>query len=77
MFYMITAEECPWCDKAKEFLENKGEGLRAFSIKDHPMLAKVMVVSKMKTVPQVWCEHEHIGGYEDLVKWYNDNMENE
>lgn len=76
MFYILTREDCIWCDKAKELLATKGEGFRAFSYQEHPLLIKLMITSNMKTVPQVWCENEHIGGYKDLEEWFDSNKEN-
>lgn len=49
-------------------LDKKGEGYQAFSYDTHPMLAKVMVVAGMKTVPQVWHDKQHIGGADDLER---------
>lgn len=71
MFYILTQPNCSWCDKAKELLEKKGEGYKAFSHTEHVMLRKLMLSANMRTVPQVWCEGKHIGGYEDLVKWFD------
>lgn len=71
-YYIITREDCSWCDKAKDLLEQHGEGLRAFSYLDHPMFVKLMITSKMKTVPQIWHDNTYIGGYEDLAKYLLD-----
>jgi glutaredoxin len=31
-----------------------------------PIIIKLMIVAGLKTVPQIWCENEHIGGYNEL-----------
>jgi glutaredoxin len=74
MFHIITKPDCPWCDKAKELLNEKGIGFTAYLYNDHPMIVKLMFTSGLKTVPQIWHNSTHIGGYEDLEDWllYND-----
>lgn len=67
-YYIITREDCSWCDKAKDLLEQQGEAVKAFSYLDHPMIVKLLITSKMKTVPQIWHENKYIGGYAELYK---------
>lgn len=69
MFYIITREDCPWCDKAKEALDNRGEPYEAFLYTDHPMIVKLMGKAGLKTVPQIWYEGTYIGGYTDLYSY--------
>lgn len=69
MFYIITREDCSWCDKAKEALDNRGEPYEAFLYTEHPLIVKLMITSKMKTVPQIWHENTHIGGCAELYKY--------
>ena len=68
-YYIITREDCSWCDKAKEALNNRGEAVMAFLYTDHPMIVKLMITSKMKTVPQIWHENTYIGGCAELYKY--------
>lgn len=72
MWYLITKPDCEWCDKAKEFITERGEGFVAFSYDDHPMILKLMMFAGLKSVPQIWCGTEYVGGYTDLVKWTED-----
>ena len=69
MFYIITREDCSWCDKAKEALNNRGEPVMAFLYTDHPLIVKLMITSKLKTVPQIWHESAYIGGCAELYKY--------
>ena len=41
----------------------------AFLYTDHPMIIKLMITSKMKTVPQIWHENTYIGGCAELYKY--------
>ena len=70
MFYLITKTDCPWCDKAKELLQQREAPFGAFHYNEHPMIVKLMSKAGLKTVPQIWCEGEYIGGYENLVEWF-------
>lgn len=69
MFYIISRDDCSWCDKAMAELDNRGEPHQAFLYTDHPMIIKLMVSSKMKTVPQIWHENTYIGGCAELYKY--------
>lgn len=69
MFYIITREDCSWCDKAKEALDKRGEAVMAFLYTDHPMIVKLMGKAGLKTVPQIWHEGTYIGGYTDLYSY--------
>lgn len=72
MYYIITREDCIWCDKAKQFLEENGEGYQAFLYSDNPMIIKLMIKAGLKTVPQVWYHNTYVGGYEDLVAFHKE-----
>jgi len=50
-------------------LDKRGKVYQAFSYETHPMLAKVMVVANMKTVPQIWKDKDYIGGADELEKY--------
>jgi len=79
-FKMLSKDNCPWCDKAKQLLEEKGVPYRDFHYNEHPMIMLLMRKSSMTTVPQVWIDHPsgkpfYIGGYEDLVEWFEKQEE--
>ena len=69
MFYIITREDCSWCDKAKEALNNRGEPDEAFLYTEHPMIKKLMGKAGLKTVPQIWHGIVYIGGCADLYEY--------
>jgi len=73
MFYMITKGDCPWCDKAKELLQQRKAPLGVFHYDEHLMIVKLMRGFGLRTVPQIWYEDEYIGGYENLVEWLKNN----
>ena len=73
-YYILTREDCKWCDKAKALLDEKGLGYQALSYTEHPILSKLIKLTSIKTVPQIWLDNKHIGGYSEL---YNSFFESE
>jgi len=69
MFYIITREDCLWCDRAKEALNNRGEPYEAFLYTEHAMVRKLMIKSGIKTVPQIWYDDQYIGGCTELFSY--------
>lgn len=73
-WYILGREDCPWCDRAADELEKRGEIYEDFNYNDNPMFLKLMFVAGLKTVPQIWYGGQHIGGYDDLVKFFESDM---
>ena len=71
MYFVLTRNNCVWCDKAKQLLEEKGEAYQASSLEDNPLLIELMKKADLKTVPQIWEDAEHIGGYTELERKLN------
>ena len=72
MYFILTRNDCVWCDRAKQLLEEQGEAYSASSLDDNPVLIRLMLKANLKTVPQIWHGAEHIGGYENLVEHFHD-----
>ena len=66
MYYILTRNECDYCEKAKQLLIENGKAYSQTGILADPIIIKLMIVAKLKTVPQIWCDNEHIGGYAEL-----------
>lgn len=73
MFSLITKPDCPWCDRAKELLEEKGYTYRTFDYNEPFIVLLLLKKAGLKTVPQIWLNNDHIGGYEDLVEWFEEH----
>lgn len=68
MYLVLGRRNCPFCDKAKERLEQDGLPYVYVDImetQEHTTLFKDMLVNKMnvRTVPQVF---KLVGGYDNL-----------
>lgn len=66
---MYTTEVCPYCVRAKQLLGNKGvteiEEIRVDLQPDLRM--EMMEKTGRRTVPQIYIDDRHIGGYDDLA----------
>ena len=66
---MYTTAYCPYCTRAKQFLQAKGV-LQLDEIRiDTDAAARIvmMEVTGRRTVPQIFIGATHVGGYDDLV----------
>ena len=82
MFEIYGRNNCQWCKQAIALVREGDFDYKYFNIEEDP---KALIAFKehfpgAKTVPQIrintWTNDsygttEHIGGYEDLVKWLN------
>lgn len=73
MYVIITKPDCPWCEKAKNFLRSREDIFSEFSLANHPILIDFLRANKLTTVPQIFHNGDLIGGYEDLVDFTNWN----
>ena len=65
---MYTSNSCPFCEKAKTLLKMKGVEWIEYNIQEDPTkVAEVLQRSGgKKTVPQIFINNKHIGGYSEL-----------
>ncbi len=65
---LYTTLSCPYCEMAKKLLLNKGQtDIEVFYIDRDPQLKDVMIrLTGQRTVPQIFINGIHVGGYNDL-----------
>jgi len=65
---MYTTAICPYCVRAKYLLERKGVSFEEIRI-DHnqEIMQEMMRRSNRHTVPQIFIDDYHVGGYDDLA----------
>ena len=65
---IYTKDYCPYCVKAKNLLQLKGQTVTEIDITNDPETAVKMVekAGGRKTVPQIFINDKHIGGCDDL-----------
>lgn len=67
-YYIVTKDNCPWCDKAKWLLKEHFEEYVTLNITEFPPLVQLLKGSGIKTVPQIWDKNMNlIGGYQELA----------
>ena len=66
---MYTTGYCPYCTRAKQFLQAKGVAQIEEIRIDTDAAARIvmMEVTGRRTVPQIFIRATHVGGYDDLV----------
>lgn len=58
---------CPYCARARMLLEDKGVAFKEIRVDLEPSLRGVMEQkSGQRTVPQIWVDDHHVGGFTDL-----------
>ncbi|MBS0359414.1 MAG: glutaredoxin 3 [Proteobacteria bacterium] len=64
---VYSKESCPYCVQAKELLKRKGVDYQEIRVDLDPMqLQEMMERSGRRTVPQIFINEHHVGGYDDL-----------
>lgn len=62
---------CPYCKAAKRLLTSKGLTFEEIDVLESPeRFEEMLKLSQRRTVPQIFFDDEHIGGYTDLVHYY-------
>lgn len=64
---VYTKDHCPFCDRAKLLLTQKGVAFEEISLgSDREKLMALVEKTGMRTVPQIFINETLIGGYDDL-----------
>lgn len=64
---LYSKKWCPYCRKAKAFLKTKGLSYKEYNVDNESKLAEMEERSGRKTVPQIFIDDQHIGGYTDMI----------
>ena len=65
---MYTTATCPYCMNAERLLHSRGvEEIEKIRVDLHPELrVQMMEKTGRRTVPQIYIDERHIGGFEEL-----------
>lgn len=59
---------CPYCGWAKQLLDSKNVSYTMINVNDGPEIRQQMESRSQRTsVPQIFINDQHIGGYDDLA----------
>lgn len=65
---MYTKSSCPYCVKAKDLLKSKNVAFREVEVDSPEVIAEMVGRSAgRRTVPQIFINGFHVGGYDDLA----------
>lgn len=74
---IYTKKTCPWGEKAIDLLDKEDVNYETHYFKDKNEEKKFKEKYDVSTTPQVFLEGERVGGYEELAKKYDENVEEE
>ncbi|MEH0002846.1 MAG: glutaredoxin [Holosporaceae bacterium] len=74
-FLIYTTQTCPYCDFAKALLKEKGLAFDENDLTNNfeERQALVAKAGGRTSVPQIFFKDQHIGGYDDLKVWLEEN----
>ena len=75
MFYVISLDDCTWCDRAEQLLLLSDHDFLIENVS--PFTKRLMLKAGLRTVPQIWKDDEYIGGYQELVDHFEQQKENQ
>ena len=75
MFKIFTKDNCSWCTKAKEILRENNITYKEHNIDEDHTSKMVLKALRLKTVPQIWNDDLHLGGYRQLESWIGENYD--
>ena len=65
---MYTTAVCPYCVAAKNFLKSRGAHWEEIRVDtDIEARRRMMEMAKRSSVPQIFIDGKHVGGYDELV----------
>lgn len=65
---MYTTAVCPYCIAAKQFLAQKKLAVNEIRVDIDPTRRDEMIEkTKRRTVPQIFINGQHVGGFDDMV----------
>jgi glutaredoxin 3 len=65
---LFTTPYCPYCVAAKRLLDDLGVAYSDTDVEgDFKLRQEIMRKSGQRTVPQIWIDETHVGGYTDLA----------
>lgn len=73
-FNIVTMGQCIYCDKAKELITRKGDEFQAIELSTKVQYDLYKALGH-KTVPMIILDGVQIGGYDDLIKYYEEEEE--
>ena len=72
-FLVFTKYRCSYCDRAKSLIEQKGCEYESINIEEDNNIDLLLEKNKYaRTMPQIFINDKLIGGYSELVKFFEE-----
>ena len=72
-FLIFTKYRCSYCDRAKTLIDQKGYEYESINIEEDNNIEILLEKNKYaRTMPQIFINDKLIGGYTDLVKYFEE-----
>ena len=73
---LYTKENCIWCDRAKALLHESNLNFKEIDLTDDTKRDEFYkeVGHNVATVPQIYFDDTRIGGYNELLEWFSNNV---
>ena len=72
-FLVFTKNRCSYCDRAKDLIVQKGYEYESINIEEDNNIDILLEMNKYaRTMPQIFINDKLIGGYVDLVKYFEE-----
>lgn len=67
---IYTSQHCPYCDRAKALLDRKKAQYQVIDVTNNQTEREKLIKKSngMRTVPQIFIDDQHIGGFDDINK---------
>ena len=72
-FLIFTKYRCSYCDRAKTLIDQKGYKYESINIEEDNNIEILLEKNKYaRPMPQIFINDKLIGGYTDLVKYFEE-----
>ncbi|QQR79956.1 MAG: glutathione S-transferase N-terminal domain-containing protein [Deltaproteobacteria bacterium] len=65
---IYTTDDCPYCVAAKNLLKRKNLAFEEVDVSADDEFDALVKKTGMKTVPQIFCDEQLIGGFQELTQ---------
>lgn len=70
MLVIYGKDDCFYCNQAKKLADENGMKYEYKNVKQFDLLAELKsLFPDVKTVPQIWIDDQHVGGYDEFKKY--------
>ena len=73
MVTIYSKDYCPYCIQAKNLLTSLNIEFKEIDItNDSVTLQRIMTISRIRTVPQIFVDETYLGGYMDIAELHSE-----